>query len=122
MVWFLEENMARFLEEKPGHVQQIPARQRPQTYIKIREALVATSTGQHSSDEVAEPEPRSQPHRASLGDLGAPSKWKKVYQPERAIPRSPRRMGPDSIGYTQRSCGVYAASNEGRYKVTWILD
>uniref|UniRef100_A0A914D085 Uncharacterized protein n=1 Tax=Acrobeloides nanus TaxID=290746 RepID=A0A914D085_9BILA len=75
-------------------------RQRPQTYIKIREALVATSTGQHSSDE---PEPGSQPHRASLGDLKAPSKWKKVYQPERAILRSPRRMGPDSIGYTQRS-------------------
>ena len=37
-----------------------------------------TPKSQHSGDEVAKPERRSQPHRAFMGSSKAPRPWKKV--------------------------------------------
>ena len=66
------------LEAKPNPIRRIPAGQRPQARIERRQAVVPTPKSQHSGDEVAEPEPGPQSHRASLGSSEVPRSWEEV--------------------------------------------
>uniref|UniRef100_A0A914DR35 Uncharacterized protein n=1 Tax=Acrobeloides nanus TaxID=290746 RepID=A0A914DR35_9BILA len=77
---------------------------------------------QNPSHEMAQPKPRPQPNRAFLGDLGAPSRRKKIQQQDLAVPRPTRRMEPHPRGHFQRSCGVNASKNEGCHQVEGLPD
>ena len=46
--------------------------------IEATEAMVPSSKGQHSGDEVAEPKPGSQLDRTFVGDFEASNQWKEV--------------------------------------------
>ena len=63
---------------------------------------------QHPGDEVAESEPRFEPHRAPVADIEAPRRRKKLQQQDRAVSSAARGMEPYTCGHPPRTGGINA--------------
>ncbi len=60
-------------------IDKMPGKQTKENIkIEATEAMVPSSKRQHSSDEVAELKPGSQPDRTFMGDFEASNQWKEV--------------------------------------------